>query len=73
MRQTKIDPVDYAREIVHDCLAREFGRTSSAVGTYKPLPGKSGNDGPVWNTYDVALLLAGILPGVAVLVWALTR
>ena len=73
MRQTKIDPVDYAREIVHDCLAREFGRTSSAVGTYKPLLGRSGNDGSMWNKYDIALLIAGILPAVVVAVWALTR
>ena len=68
MRPTKIDPVDYARAIVHDCLASEFGRMTRA-----PLPGPARNDGPAWNANDIALVIAGILSAVAVAVWALTR
>jgi hypothetical protein len=59
--QTKLDAVDYARAIVHGCLAREFGESS--------CPAREAQ----WSPRSVVLLIAALLPSVAFVAWLLTR
>jgi|GEM_PF-6371425 hypothetical protein len=72
MRQTKVDPVDYAREIVHDCLAREFGVMHSAE-VRERTTGRLDRDRVLWSAHYIGLCIVAIVPSVAVVVWLLTR
>ena len=60
MRQTKVDPVDSARAIVHNCLAREFGRMISAEGSRRTLPRGLRNKHFLNTTCGIVLLLGGL-------------
>jgi hypothetical protein len=72
MRQTKVDPVDYARAIVHDCLAREFG-VMHAVQVHKRTTGGRDPDRLLWSAHYIALSIVAIAPSVAIVVWLFTR
>lgn len=60
MGQTKLDAVDCARAIVHGCLAREFGESAPAREA-------------LWSPRGVVLLIAALLPSVALVAWLLTQ
>lgn len=79
MRQTRPDPVDYARIIVYGCLARDACKKSSAVpqravkATSRGVepdsrPHETSIASAVWLPRYIALLMIPILAAVAWLV-----
>jgi hypothetical protein len=73
MRQTKVDPVDYARAIVHDCLARDFGVMSAAEAAHESAAVPLSPEGVLWSAPSIALWIVALVPSVAIVVWLLTR